>query len=473
MVTRCRERTRLSIHLQHLFAILLPTSIIGGGRPTPYGHTKWTLLPQSTLTEMEMDIDMDMDIPSGRRTSDAAEQLIPPYNHDASEITNFIVIDTNILDHYLDVLAIFVDDVEKHRLPITVIIPKIVRQELDWQTHRKEKDSLSRAASCATRWLASSTKPSWLLREQAVNETLMPAGSSSGFVLSKAGEVNDDYILDCCQYFQSRGYEVRMWTEDNLLRWRGRHVLKRPIQVDGEIREEDLTISRPKKTSRHTWTSHAVAQALNIPTHLAASFAKTTRPVMTSSYSVALAPGETQISTMNNLMDVDHQLYIQPLDALHADVIDRVPGYLKAIVEGACPDDDKPRMGDIGYKNDPRHHPLWKRTPFSEWTPYDCIQYLTEDSASGLLKSHSWLKRKDGDHLTAFLLPTTQGVEYKGITKGKTGTHWSAADWRRALESLSTIAQMGSAYDDEDFFMFMQRLKDVIRHENLVVGISD
>ena len=29
-------------------------------------------------------------------------------------------------------LAVFVDDVEKHRLPITIIIPKIVRRELDW-----------------------------------------------------------------------------------------------------------------------------------------------------------------------------------------------------------------------------------------------------------------------------------------------------------------------------------------------------
>lgn len=303
-------------------------------------------------------------------------------------------------------------------------------------------------------------------------------------------KVNDDYILDCCQYFQGRGYEVRMWTEDNLLRWRGRHVLKRPIQVDGEgvldcsccvphtlirlqlVREEDLTISRPKKLSRHTWTSHAVAQALKLPAHLAASFAKSTRPAASSSYSSALEPGETPVTTTNNLMDIDHQLYIQPLDALHADIIDRVPGYLKNIVDGVLPEDDKPRLGDTGYKNDPRH-PLWKRTPVAQWTPYDCVQYLTESKVSGLLKSQSWLKRKDGDHLTTFLLRTTEGVDYKGTTKGKTGTHWAAADWRRALESLTTIAQEGSAYDDEDFLMFMQRLKDVIRHENLVVGITD
>ena len=242
--------------------------------------------------------------------------------------------------------------------------------------------------------------------------------------------------------------------------------------LSAKVREDDLTICRPKKSSRHAWTSHAVAQALKLPADLAASFARSTRPAASSSYSAALAPGETLHNTTNNLMDVDHQLYIQPLDALHADIIDRVPGYLKAIVEGACPDEDKPRMGDIGYKNDPRH-PLWKRTAFTEWTPYDCIQYLTESEASGILKSHKWLSRKEGNHLTAFLLPTSEGVDYPGITKGKTGTHWAAADWRRALESLSTLALRGSAYDDEDFFLFMQRLKDVIRHENLVVGIAD
>ena len=35
------------------------------------------------------------------------------------------------------------------------------------------------AASRATRWLANSNKPSWLMREQADNETLTSAGGSS------------------------------------------------------------------------------------------------------------------------------------------------------------------------------------------------------------------------------------------------------------------------------------------------------
>lgn len=127
------------------------------------------------------------------------------------------MIDTNIFDHHLDVLSVFVDDIEKHKLPITIIIPKIVRQELDWyvilyvmmvlavpctssarQTHRREKDDLTRAASRATRWLASSNKPSWLIREQTEGETLKPAGSASNFEPSKAGEVRTLYCL-CLQ----------------------------------------------------------------------------------------------------------------------------------------------------------------------------------------------------------------------------------------------------------------------------------
>ncbi|KZV63830.1 hypothetical protein PENSPDRAFT_656971 [Peniophora sp. CONT] len=158
--------------------------------PPPSGHQFNT-----AFTEMEMDIDMDMDMASGPIiTAAAAEQPNIAYTPSPSEITNFIVVDTNVFDHYLDVLAAFVDDVERHRLPITIIIPKIVRQELDWQCHRKEKDALARAASRATRWLANSNKPSWLIREQTAGETLKPAGSSSSFEPSKAGEVRAIHV---------------------------------------------------------------------------------------------------------------------------------------------------------------------------------------------------------------------------------------------------------------------------------------
>ena len=34
-------------------------------------------------------------------------------------------------------------------------------------------------------------------------------------------EINDDSIIDCCQYFKDRPYaDVALWTEDNLLKFR-------------------------------------------------------------------------------------------------------------------------------------------------------------------------------------------------------------------------------------------------------------
>ena len=51
----------------------------------------------------------------------------------ADDIRHFVVIDTNILNHYLDVFSSFVDDVGRFHclLPITFIIPGIVIRELD------------------------------------------------------------------------------------------------------------------------------------------------------------------------------------------------------------------------------------------------------------------------------------------------------------------------------------------------------
>ncbi|SRR5258705_9049810 len=48
-----------------------------------------------------------------------------------SDYANFVVIDTNILLHNLEVLQQFVEDIEKLSVPTIIIVPGIVIHELD------------------------------------------------------------------------------------------------------------------------------------------------------------------------------------------------------------------------------------------------------------------------------------------------------------------------------------------------------
>lgn len=49
----------------------------------------------------------------------------------ASEYTCYVVVDTNVLLHHLEVLQQFVEDAERLGAPTVVVIPGIVIQELD------------------------------------------------------------------------------------------------------------------------------------------------------------------------------------------------------------------------------------------------------------------------------------------------------------------------------------------------------
>jgi hypothetical protein len=46
-------------------------------------------------------------------------------------LTIYLVLDTNILLHHFDVVVQFVSDIERLKLPVTVIIPGVVIYELD------------------------------------------------------------------------------------------------------------------------------------------------------------------------------------------------------------------------------------------------------------------------------------------------------------------------------------------------------
>ena len=161
------------------------------------------------------------------------------------------MVDTNILLHQLDALQQFVIDIE-HNLPLTlqIIIPGIVISELDrwvnimysvvcindngWtiyytaERQKTREDKVAWAARLASTWLLEKVKERRFVKGQTYEETCRASGkwnvnddkrgearaSNSDtkkrletdriFAQRGGSEVNDDLILDCCQYFARR-----------------------------------------------------------------------------------------------------------------------------------------------------------------------------------------------------------------------------------------------------------------------------
>jgi len=115
-----------------------------------------------------------------------------------------LVVDTNILLHQLDALQQFVVDIERY-LPFTlqIIIPGIVISELDRQKTRD--DQVAWAARLASTWLLEKVKERRFVKGQTHEETCKASGKWNvkdvGGSIAGGSELNDDLIIDCCQYF--------------------------------------------------------------------------------------------------------------------------------------------------------------------------------------------------------------------------------------------------------------------------------
>ncbi|KAF9226571.1 hypothetical protein BS17DRAFT_794064 [Gyrodon lividus] len=118
-----------------------------------------------------------------------------------AEQLTIIVLDTNILLEFLDIVQMFVSEVEQQQLPVLLIIPGAVIYELDGQ---KNRNGLSWFARRASTWLLKRVKEKRSVKGQALDETCKPSGNwkkrepGTEFGTERT---NDSLILDCCQYF--------------------------------------------------------------------------------------------------------------------------------------------------------------------------------------------------------------------------------------------------------------------------------
>ncbi|KAG1907081.1 PIN domain-containing protein [Suillus fuscotomentosus] len=328
-----------------------------------------------------------------------------------SEELTVVVLDTNILLEYLDVIQVFVTEVEERGLPVLIIIPGVVIYELDGQ---KNRERLSWFARRASSWLLKKVKERRSVKGQALNETCKASGNWKKRDLDAVLEFgsersNDSLIIDCCKYFL-RQRRTFLCSKDKLL----------IVEAESEF---VLTIS----PSRNTFSSQDIAEAL-FGAEAAARFKfskyhATYQNSLENLIQVTPAPEQD-----DDVMDVDDDAssvpqLLQPshsLDLLHVQVIDYFTGLLLELVARVA----GPDVRSFGCSNSAsKHAPSYSRKNFATWGAVDCLDYL------GAKKR---LPR------TSPRVDTFMTRPYEGVG-ARRGQDWSRRDWETALKGLREI----------------------------------
>jgi rRNA-processing protein FCF1 len=327
-----------------------------------------------------------------------------------SEELTVIVLDTNILLDYLDVIQAFVTEVEEQGLPVLIIIPGVVIYELDGQ---KNRERLSWFARRASSWLLKKVKERRSVKGQALNETCKASGNWKKRDLDAVLEFgsersNDSLIIDCCKYFlqQRRTF---LCSKDKLL------------TVEAES-ESILTIS----PGRNTFSSRDIAQALfglEASRFRFSGYHATYRNSLENLIQVTHTPepDDDGMDVDDDASSVPQLLYpSHSLDLLHLQVIDYFTGLLLELVARVA----GPDVRSFGSGNSTsKHAPSYSRKSFATWGAIECLDYL------------GGKKRlpRTSPRVSTFMTRPYEGV---GARRGQ---DWSRRDWEAALKGLREI----------------------------------
>ncbi|KAI9466886.1 PIN domain-containing protein [Lactarius psammicola] len=338
----------------------------------------------------------------------------------------YLVVDTNILLHQLDALQQFVIDIE-HHLPLTlqIIIPGIVISELDRQKTRDDK--VAWAARLASTWLLEKVKERRFVKGQTHEETCRASGKwnvnepKGGDARRGGSEMNDDLILDCCQYFARRPQQGVI-----------RHVALCSGDKNLCVKVESVGIWTFCPTNG--WTSHAIATALfsGAPMVNLSDFdgqtSKSQRRTIRTDPDHKVNPA---LLARADAMEVDEEPIrpSHPLDVLHLEVVEHFAQLLLGVVDRVGGPEvpwHGPQKGQVSG-----HAPSWAKIGFAEWTPRECVRYLGRKE--GLRASRAEL-----DKLENFLL-------YPDKRGGRKGQDWARGDWDGCVRTLEEI---GKSWED-------------------------
>ncbi|KAH9966078.1 PIN domain-containing protein [Russula dissimulans] len=353
-----------------------------------------------------------------------------------------LVVDTNILLHQLDALQQFVVDIERH-LPFTlqIIIPGIVISELDKQKTRN--DNVAWAARLASTWLLEKVKERRFVKGQTHEETCKASGKWNvkdvGESKARGGsELNDNLILDCCQYFARRPQH-------------GGGLVRHVALCSGDknlcVKAETVGIRTLSPTNG--WTSRAIATALfaGVPMVDLSDFDGQTSKAQRRMLRTNLDSTSKPAGLANaDAMEVDEEPIrpSHPLDVLHLEVVEHFSQLLLGVVDRVGGPDVPWRGPQSGRVS--QHAPKWAQIGFAEWTPRECVQYLGR-------KVVLQASRAELDKLENFLMyPDKQG--------GRKGQDWTRGDWDSCVQALEAI---GRCWEDVELSESAEELKRFAR----------
>ncbi|KZT12517.1 uncharacterized protein LAESUDRAFT_718778 [Laetiporus sulphureus 93-53] len=321
----------------------------------------------------------------------------------------FLVLDTNVLIDYIDIVRRFDEDVEALQLPLTIIIPSVMLSELDGL---KKRTSVGWFASRASAWILNRMKERKTVKVQARKETM-----HTEIGPEDEHRRNDMLIRDCCLYFQTKGHVVLLSGDVNLCNsceaW--------------DIQNICITTELKQK-----WTSHDLAQRLlggyGIDTsrfrgiNHNASYrpsAKSMKQRITVTQTMEVDDDSMDIDDAPVTDDPEEYIPSHALDALHQQVIDHFTLVLKDLALRV-----RTGAGDVSSPTVSKHAPGHRRKEFGDWSVGDCLEYL--DNKKPL--------RVTQPTLYVFLLRRN---EDKGWRRGQ---DWSRQDWENAMGALKDIS---------------------------------
>lgn len=360
-----------------------------------------------------------------------------------SESGVYLVVDTNILLGYYEALRTFVEDVEKTEVPVVVVVPGIVVQELDRQ---KNREKLAWPARRASGWLLEKMQSQKVVKVQATEETCKPSKNWRTKIRMDELHIsedmmNDHLILDCAQYYLMQGRETKVCSADNNVR----------------IIAQSQGIECIAPPARGLWTSLDIARSIyGRSSPLVEGFTASTAALghgsNLSQPRRTAGPGPRGGYAQSAGIEDSDQMLIDedtdslstqetPLNVLHDDVREY---FTRLLLQLAARQGASELRAVEGAS---RHAPAYVRKDYRTWNAAECLQYLYDQSPG--------LQRQ-------MVSPTPEVFLSKRYTArgARTGNEWSPKDWHEALEN---VARVGAAFGDISLGESVKDLQEYLR----------
>ncbi|KAH8118312.1 hypothetical protein DFH11DRAFT_1686509 [Phellopilus nigrolimitatus] len=343
-----------------------------------------------------------------------------------------IVLDTNVLLRYIEVIQQFAEDVRRAGEPIFIVIPGVVVQELDYQKNDESRD-LWWAARRASTWILSKLKEHKHVKGQAFQETLQQSGS---WKRRDPGTSNDDLIVDYCLYLrEEKAQNVLAISQDNnfcnsaesqglhtlnpkdFIRWSSKSLAR---SIFGDVYPNLSLFTDYREIFRHK----RVREALNEEANL--------KPIQTGMDEDGMEVDDDFSASMDpppqHLLDDLHNQVLEHFGILLTDLLRRISPSLFT-------SSNNPGTAASIYATASSHK------AGAEWEASEILIYLC--NRRRLPRSAS------SDEMRAVVDGSSRMSDFftqKYHARGRSGQHWSRADW---LSSLETLRLVGKVYEDD------------------------